>query len=214
MTPDRKQLAIFWSWLGFVLERAARLIGKTNILSPVMRTQARRLLRMAEYMFRRLIVLDALARLASGDTPPDPVATGSRRNQTVRRAYDPDQSSGYSLQVIEPLATPRNAASSSPSLKPEHGRHDLLPEIECVKLRNRMEGLQRLIARRDDRTEKLMAWFASRGPRQHCTPWRWARCPFLRHRDYGDRVRQLVDASQDAVDAFYEDVRGPPGENW
>ena len=210
MTLDRQQLAHFWTHLSLILEQVGRLVsGDTRILSHRMGFRARKLIRMAVFMLRRMIVLEALQRLSDGEEAPVFPAK-PRANAPAQKALsDRDQLPQFSMRLIEPLASlHKHNAVSGRTLKPHP--HDAAPQIDGVRLRLKLEGLQKLIDNRHARAARLMAWFAARKPGQHCTPWRWARCAHLRHREFGDIIRDVLDLSEAATNRYYEDNLHPP----
>ena len=211
MLLDRHTLAHFWILLRDMLWYAGRDLGETSILSVKMRTTIRRWFRMAEFALRRLIVLDALERLFAGEVPPPASPPAPPRNAPpVPSPHNRDYISVWSMRLIEPLAVLRSKRTGPPAPLHKPGPHDELAAMECQRLRLRLEAFNRLIARRGERATRLMAWFLSRGPQDHCTPWRWSRCPFVRHRDFGDPLRQIIALSDRAVQVQYIRTHDPP----
>ena len=212
MTYDRDLMAYLWMCVSRILGQAEQLVGTDShkaFFTFIVRKTARRLVRMAEFLIRRLIACDALALLTEGVVEPAKTRPETTNHVRAQGGTPADLLPRYNMRLVEPFLDLRPRKPAGPRDAFKHGRYDLMPSQDAERLRLRIEGLTAVIARRAERAQRLASWFASRGD-QSCIPWRYGSTPFARHKEHGEAVRQAVQMSDDQLDALIE-ARASPG---
>lgn len=229
----REFIAAGWRLIGILLLQARDLIEPTGrrrlgaepFYDRHIRRAARRLMRMAEFVMRRLIVAAALERMAAGEgvdaaAESDALGAATRGgagphaeadevpNSDARTGNAPPQAgrptvARWSMRLIEPWMVMRaNDAAPRPP-KPAPSLHEPLPTHTGLFLRARLDGLRAAMNRRHALEARMMGWFAARGPEDVVTPWRYgsSRTPFRRDKEHGWRIDEITQIGDDRLDA-------------
>ena len=200
MRDERASIDSFWLTISLIMAQAERLLDLPGALSEGMRLTIGRLIRMAGFMVKRLIALQALNRFAAGDRA-EPVFTNPPPN---RPHLKPVRDNGLLTSRPLPLVEAAFFLSFS-SQTPSHpiagpDQHDPLQAIDITRLRNKLAALTRAINDKEGRVQRLLRWLEARGEEETCIPWRFGHTPYQRHREHGEQVRRLTRQSDTALD--------------
>jgi len=177
LEPHAEQcLALNWPRVAALASRITALLGAATMLPRSLRNQALRLLRPAESMLRRLLVLMAIKQSAvwSRHSPhPEPV---EGRGRTAKDQAPRDRAPSQNLPLLDPLHLPSMIQPPPPYatfgpriwslgsdwtyLPTETELPEMLP---IAHLQDRLTRLQAALATPDKHVARMARWLARRG---------------------------------------------------
>ena len=177
LEPHAEQcLALNWPRVAALAARITALLGAGSMLPRGVRNQALRLLRPAEAMLRRLLVLMAIKQSAiwSRHSPhPEPV---EGRGRTTKDQTSQDRSHSQNFPLLDPLHLPSMVQSPPPYatfgpriwslgstwtyLPAETELPELLP---IARLQDRLARLQAALDAPEKQVARMARWLARRG---------------------------------------------------
>ncbi|MBF18125.1 MAG: hypothetical protein CME88_07080 [Hirschia sp.] len=208
MKLDRQEMGFLWMSVAALLAQAANLLGgdeHKHFLTYRLRSTVRRLVRMAEFLMRRLTVCEALALVKSGELPLQPAEEPSEPVEIhkERRQQNGEETiflPRYHMRLVEPFYTPGRSCKPA-SITPNTDHHAIMDPNDGARLRLKISGLQTAMSRRAERARKLALWFATRGE-ACCIPWRYGYSPFIRHAEHGETIRKAVRLGDEWLNGF------------